>query len=320
LVALLVIVIGLSATQGQFLTLANWQNVLEANAALLLVSVGMTFVVISGGFDLSIGAMMALAQLFLVLFVNDAGMDPFLSCVLAVVGCGLIGALVNGVLIGVVGLNFFVTTLGTMILLQGIVLVASDGLTQILESDWLQRLGNDDVGIVPIPVLVCLAMLLIAWFVLQMTSLGRCVYSVGGNAEAARLSGVSVPWTVIAVYGISGACGGLAGVIDGARLVSASPTAGGTLALTSAAAVLLGGASLAGGVGKIAGTTIGVLVLATLVNGVDLFGVSSYWQNVVTGVALLLAIILDRAHKVGGLTLLAGQRTGVGRGKASPRL
>ena len=316
--ALLVIVIGLSATQGQFLTLANWQNVLEANSALLLVSVGMTFVVISGGFDLSIGAMMALAQLFLVVFVNDSGMDPLLSCVLAVVGCGLVGALVNGVLIGVVGLNFFVTTLGTMILLQGIVLVASDGLTQILKSHWLLRLGNDDVGIVPIPVLVCLAMLLLAWFVLQMTSLGRCVYSVGGNAEAARLSGVSVPWTVIKVYGISGACGGLAGVIDGARLVSASPTTGGTMALTSAAAVLLGGASLAGGVGKIAGTTIGVLVLATLANGVDLFGVSSYWQNVVTGVALLLAIILDRAHKVGGLNLLAGQRAGVRRGKVAP--
>lgn len=297
--ALVVIFVVLSVTQNGFLTVGNLQNVLQTNAPLFLVSIGMTFVVISAGFDLSVGSMMAVAEGLLLLFINHAQLNPLLAVVLTVVCCGLIGAATNGIAIGVFKLNFFVTTLGTMILLQGIVLVATDGTTQPINSTWLTALGNNTLGIVPIPIIICAGLLVVAWFLLRLTTFGRAVYCVGGNAEAARMSGISVPWNLIAVYGLSGLCGGIAGVVDAGRLASATPTAGSTIALTSAAAVLLGGASLMGGVGKLAGTAIGVLVLAMLGNGVDLFGLSAYWQDVVTGAVLLIAILFDRAHKSG---------------------
>jgi ribose transport system permease protein len=297
--ALVVIFLVLSVTQDGFLTVGNLQNVLQTNAPLFLVSVGMTFVVISAGFDLSVGSMMAVAEGLLLLFINHAQLNPLLAVVLAVVCCGLIGAVTNGIAIGVFKLNFFVTTLGTMILLQGIVLVATNGTTQPIDSAWLAALGNNTVGIVPIPIIICAGLLALAWFLLRFTTFGRAVYCVGGNAEAARMSGISVPWNLVAVYSLSGLCGGIAGVVDAGRLASATPTAGSNIALTSAAAVLLGGASLMGGVGKLAGTTIGVLVLAMLGNGVDLFGLSAYWQDVVTGAVLLVAILFDRAHKSG---------------------
>lgn len=307
LAALVVIVVIISTMQSGFLTVANLQNVFQTNAPLFLISIGMTFVVISGGFDLSVGAMMAVSEELLLLFINHAHMNAGLAVVVTVLLCGLIGALLNGVGIGILKLNFFVTTLGTMILLQGIVLVASNGVTNVVASPWLQALGNNTVGVVPVPVLICIGLLILAWFVLHFTAFGRSVYCVGGNPEAARMSGISVPSRLLVVYGISGMCGAMAGVVDSGRLAAATPTAGSTIALTSAAAVLLGGASLAGGVGKLAGTTIGVLVLAVLGNGVNLFGVSAYWQDVVTGAVLLIAILLDRANK-SGLLLRLGLR------------
>lgn len=305
LAALVVIVVVIATVQGGFLSVANLQNVFQTNAPLFLISIGMTFVVISGGFDLSVGSMMALSEELLLLFINHAHMNAGLAVVLTVLICGLLGALLNGVGIGIFKLNFFVTTLGTMILLQGVVLVASNGVTNIVSSSWLQALGNNTVGIVPVPVLICIGLLILAWIVLSFTAFGRSIYCVGGNPEAARMSGISVPWTLLVVYGVSGMCGALAGVVDAGRLAAATPTAGSTIALTSAAAVLLGGASLAGGVGKLAGTTIGVLVLAVLGNGVNLFGVSAYWQDVITGAVLLIAILLDRANKSGLLSRLS---------------
>lgn len=312
LAALVAIVIVLAFTQDGFMTVANLQNVLQTNAPLFLVSVGMTFVIISAGFDLSVGAMMALAEELLLLFISHAHMNALLAVVVTVLCCGLVGALTNGIAVGIFKLNFFVTTLGTMILLQGVVLVASNGTTNVIDSSFLNALGNNKVSIMPIPILICAAALVVAWFVLRMTAFGRAVYCVGGNAEAARMSGISVPWTLIAVYGLSGLCAGLAGVVDAGRLVSATPTAGSTIALTSAAAVLLGGASLAGGVGKLAGMTAGVLVLAVLANGVDLFGISAYWQDVVTGAVLLIAVLFDRAHKSGLLSRSWRRGNGVG--------
>lgn len=317
LVALVVIVLVISILQSGFLSVANLQNVFQTNAPLFLISIGMTFVVISGGFDLSVGAMMAVSEELLVLFINHAHMNAGLAVVLAILICGLLGALLNGVGIGIFKLNFFVTTLGTMILLQGIVLVASNGVTNVVPSPWLQGLGNNTVGIVPVPVLICIGLLVLAWFVLRFTAFGRSIYCVGGNPEAARMSGISVPFTLLIVYGVSGMCGAMAGVVDAGRLAAATPTAGSTIALTSAAAVLLGGASLAGGVGKLAGTTIGVLVLAALGNGVNLFGVSAYWQDVVTGAVLLIAILLDRANK-SGMLLRLGRRGSARVGRRHP--
>lgn len=309
LAALVVVVVVLSTMQSGFLTVGNLQNVFQTNAPLFLISIGMTFVVISGGFDLSVGAIMAVSEELVLVFINHAHMNAGLAVVVTVLVCGLIGALINGVGIGIFKLNFFVTTLGAMILLQGVVLVASNGVTNVVQSPWLHALGNNTVGIVPVPVLICIGLLILGWFVLRFTAFGRSIYCVGGNSEAARMSGISIPYTLLIVYGVSGMCAALAGVVDTGRLAAATPTAGSAIALTSAAAVLLGGASLAGGVGKLAGTTIGVLVLAVLGNGVNLFGVNAYWQDVVTGAVLLIAILLDRANKSGLLFRLGSGPT-----------
>ncbi|MDA8074152.1 MAG: ABC transporter permease [Actinomycetota bacterium] len=303
LTTLLILVVILGSTEPGFFAVGNVQNVLETNAPLFLVSIGILFTLISAGFDLSVGSMMAVSGWMLVIFINDMHLSPLLAIVLAVLCCGAIGGVLNGISIGVLKLNFFVTTLGALILLQGIIEVASGGVTTPISSSFLSTLGNGTVGTVPISFLICVGALIVGWFVLRKTTFGRAVYSVGGNPEAARLSGVSVSWTLVGVYAFSGLCSGLAGVVAAGRLSAATPTAGGAIELTSAAAVLLGGASLAGGVGKLAGMTCGVLVLAVLANGINLLGLSAYWQDVVTGAVLLIAIVLDRAHKSGSLKL-----------------
>lgn len=314
LATLIVLVVILAITQSGFLSVGNIQNIFETNAPLFLVSIGMTFALVSAGFDLSVGSMMAVSGWMLVIFINDMHMSSLLAIVLAVLCCGAIGAVLNGIAIGVLKLNFFVTTLGALILLQGVIEVASGGTTTSITSPFLEALGNNTVGIVPISFLICVGALIVGWFVLRKTTFGRAVYCVGGNPEAARLSGVSVSWTLIGVYAFSGLCGGLAGVVAAGRLVAATPTAGGAIELTSGAAVLLGGASLAGGVGKLAGMTCGVLVLAVLANGVDLLGLNAYWQDVVTGAVLLIAILLDRANRSGALSNVFRLRRGSGAG------
>jgi ribose transport system permease protein len=303
LTTLIILVAILGSTESGFFAVGNVQNVLETNAPLFLVSIGILFTLVSAGFDLSVGSMMAVSAWMLVIFINDMHLNSLLAIVLAVLCCGAIGAVLNGVSIGVLKLNFFVTTLGALILLQGIIEVASGDVTTPITSSFLSTLGNGTVGTVPISFLICVGALIVGWFVLRKTTFGRAVYSVGGNPEAARLSGVSVSWTLVGVYAFSGLCSGLAGVVAAGRLSAATPTSGGAIELTSGAAVLLGGASLAGGVGKLAGMTCGVLVLAVLANGINLLGLSAYWQDVVTGAVLLIAIILDRAHKSGSFKL-----------------
>ena len=299
LTTLVILVIVLGSTQSGFFAVGNVQNVLETNAPLFLVSIGILFTLISAGFDLSVGSMMAVSGWMLVIFINDMHLNPLLAIVLAVLFCGAVGAILNGISIGVLKLNFFVTTLAALILLQGIIEVASGDVTTPISSSFLSTLGNGTVGTVPISFLICVGALIVGWFVLRKTTFGRAVYSVGGNPEAARLSGISVSWTLVGVYAFSGLCSGLAGVVATGRLAAATPAVGGAIELTSGAAVLLGGASLAGGVGKLAGMTCGVLVLAVLTNGINLLGLSAYWQDVVTGAVLLIAILLDRAHKSG---------------------
>lgn len=298
LIALVVLVVLLVATEPSFLTAGNFKNLLVTNSSLFIVSVGMTFVMISAGFDLSIGALMAVGEEVLYLLLH-AGIPAVAAIAVVLVGGFLVGALVNGLLIGVVGVNFFVVTLGSMTLLYGIVDVVTNGASQTITSGTLATLGTGTVAGIPIPVVIVVAMILLGGFVLRWTPFGRTIYGAGGNREAARLAGIKVSLVVMSVYGIAGLCGALAGVVEAGRLASATPTAGSTIALISGAAVLLGGTSLFGGVGGLTGSVIGVLVIAVLGNGVNLLGVSNYWQDVVTGAVLLGAILLDRLQKRG---------------------
>lgn len=293
--ALAVLIIALGATHHAFFSAGNIRNVLGTNASLLVVAAGMTIVVIGGGIDLSVGAMMAVAQLLL---EGMQGLPGWLAVLIVLIAGFMLGALVNGVLIGVAKLNFFVVTLASMTFGYGLVDVLTNGSTTILTAPLLLQLGNSLVLGIPMPAVIFVVLLILLQAMMSRTTLGRAVYSVGGNAEAARLAGIPVAAVTVAVYGISGLCAALGGVIEAGRFMAATPTTGSTIALTAVAAVLLGGTSLTGGSGTLLGTLAGVLVIGVLGNGVDLLGISAYWQDVVSGLVLVAAVALDRFRYV----------------------
>ncbi|HVC66113.1 MAG TPA: ABC transporter permease [Acidimicrobiales bacterium] len=297
-IALVILVVLLGTTESTFLTVGNLKNVLITNSSLMIVSVGMTFVLISAGFDLSIGAMMAVSEELLYEFLR-AGVPAIGAVALALVAGFLIGALINGVLVGVLGINFFVATLGTMTLLYGLVDVITNGASQTIQSSTLNRIGNGTLWGIPMPILFMVVIVVLGGVTLRWTPYGRSIYGAGGNREAARLAGIPVPFVIMSVYGIAGLCGALAGVVNASRLAAATPTDGSSIALISGAAVLLGGTSLFGGTGGISGTVVGVAVIGVLGNGVNLLGVSNFWQDVVTGAVLIGAILLDRLQRRG---------------------
>jgi ribose transport system permease protein len=291
--ALIVLIALLGGTHTDFFEGSNIRNVLGTNAELLVVAAGMTVVVISGGIDLSVGAIMAITQLLL---AEMQSVPTALAILIVLVAGFAMGALVNGVLIGIAKLNFFVVTLASMTFGYGVVDVVTSGSTTTLSARLLNQLGNSVWLGIPVPAWIFVVLLVIMAFGMHRTTLGRAIYSVGGNAEAARLAGIPIPTVTVLVYGISGFCAALGGVIDAGRFMAATPTTGnsGTIALTCMAAVLLGGTALKGGSGGLAGTVAGVLVIGVLQNGVDLLGLSDYWQQVVTGLVLVAAVAFDR--------------------------
>ncbi|AWB93718.1 ABC transporter permease [Aeromicrobium chenweiae] len=296
LAALLVMVVYLSVTQEFFLTKANILNVLSGNSAMMITAIGLTFIVLSAGFDLSVGAIYAAAG-YVAFRTLDAGLPPIVALIFGALMGMFLGGAVNGVLIGRLRLNFFVVTLGTSSLFTGALNVVTNGKTSSIDepdSSLFYWLGNGSIATIPIPVVLSLVVLLISLYVLRFTSFGRAIYAVGGNPEAARLAGINVSWVYVCVYGVGGLLAATAGMVDASRLASASPTAGASLALTAGAAVLLGGTSFYGGMGGVGGTVIGVLLIAVLQNGLGLMGVSAFWQGVVTGIVLIVAVLLDK--------------------------
>ena len=312
LVLLLLLTLVFSLTQERFFTSANIKALLTSTAILWVVSIGLTFVMLAGGFDLSIGSMVALSSVALGAFVNDLGVTPALAVVMALAFGALLGGGINGVLVGKLGLSFLVVTLGTLILYRGVLNLWSDTRTEQVVSPLLDSLAFDDLLGVPITVWIMVATFLVALYVQRSTYFGRDVYAVGGNADAARLSGVRVSRTIIAVYAISGMLAAFGGVLQTARIGAASPQVGESVLFDAAAAVLLGGTSFAGGVGGVGGTAVGVLFLATLQNGLSVSGVASFWQQIITGAILLAAIMLDRIQRHGLASL--GLRTSAGAG------
>jgi ribose/xylose/arabinose/galactoside ABC-type transport system permease subunit len=252
----------------------------------------MTFVVITAGIDLSIVALATLAGMVLGLMFQAGWSWPIAVAASIAVG-GALG-LVNGGLIGVAGISFFVVTLGTLSIYQSIALVTTTGETITLYNyphfSPIQSLVNDSIGSIPYVLILYAALYGIAAYVLRFTGYGRAIYAVGSNPEAARLTGINVTLVLVSVYTIAGLFGGLAGVIQAGRLAAAAPQVDPTLTLTVVAAVLIGGTSYTGGEGGLIGTALGVLFLGVVQNGLALTGVSAFWQGTVSGVILILAI------------------------------
>jgi ribose transport system permease protein len=297
LVLLLAIFAFFAVSQNDFFTSANLQNLLTSVSILWVASVGMTFVVLTGGIDLSVGSLLALCGIILSKLMNGAGVPSWLALVLTLAAGAFIGGAVNGVLIGKVRLSFFVVTLGTLSLYQGIVNIWSGTKTTYITSSLIDKIGFGKALGVATPIWIMIGTYLLAFVVLRWTYFGRDVYAVGGNADAARLSGIGVGRTLIAVYAIAGLGAALGGVIQAGRLGAASPLVGADIPLNAAAAVLLGGTSFTGGVGGVTGTAVGVLFIGTLQNGLAIAGVSSFWQQIVTGVILIVAVAIDRLQQ-----------------------
>jgi ribose transport system permease protein len=280
-----------------FRTAQNVENLLSSASVTWIAAIGMTFVMIGGGFDLSLGALLALSGVVVVTLYSDAGLTSLLAVLLTIVVAGALGALVNGVLIGGAKLSFLVVTLGTSAVFQGTVNVWSGGTTRQIDSPFVTALGSG-TWLIPIPIWIMLGCYAVAAFVLRFTYFGRDVYATGGNPEAARLAGINTARTIVLVYAVAAVFVAVAAVVQVGRIQSASPTIGATLALDAATAVLLGGTSFRGGVGSVTGTVVGALFLAVLQNGLALSGVQSYWSQIVSGTVLIGAIAADRAPAV----------------------
>ena len=280
-------------TQPAFSTSTNVQNLVANSSLLWVVAMGMTFVLLSGGFDLSVGATATLIGILMAKSL-ELGLPGPLVVILCVAAGALIGAVLNGVAVGKVGLSVFVVTLATMTSLTGVVSLWSGNNSFLVTAPAARWLATERFLGLPMPIWIMAAVFLVALYVQNRTYFGRDVYAIGGSATAARLSGIHVPRTLIIVYAVAGACAALAGTIAVGRVGAAVPTVDSTLALQAIAAVLLGGTALTGGSGGVGGTALGVLFIAILQNGLSLAGVASDWQNVVTGVILIVAVAGDR--------------------------
>ncbi|WP_212391039.1 ribose ABC transporter permease [Sporosarcina beigongshangi] len=293
-IGLLLIVVIITIMSPNFLTVNNLLNVLRQVSINALIAFGMTFVILTGGIDLSVGSILALTGA-VTAGMMASGVDPVLAMFLGLLLGAVLGA-INGVIIAKGKVAPFIATLATMTIFRGLTLVYTEGrpISGLGDSQAFQLLGKGYFFGIPVPVITMAITFGVLYFILKKTTFGRRVYAVGGNEEASSLSGISVDRIKIYVYSLTGALAALAALILTSRLNSAQPTAGSMFELDAIAAVVLGGTSLTGGRGWIVGTLIGALIIGVLNNGLNLIGVSSFFQQVVKGAVILVAVLLDR--------------------------
>lgn len=293
LVGLLAIIVILSIMSPDFLTQNNILNVMRQVSVNALIAFGMTFIILTGGIDLSVGAILALSGAFTAGMMMD-GMSSGLAILLGLAAGTVMGA-VNGLLITKGKIAPFIATLATMTIFRGLALVYTEGRPITgFNSDLFTMLGAGYFFIIPVPVIWMLITFIILYFILRRTAFGRRVYAIGGNEEASLLSGIKVDRVKVYIYALTGFLAALSGIILTSRLNSAQPNAGMGYELDAIAAVVLGGTSLSGGRGWIFGTLIGAMIIGVLNNGLNLLEVSSFYQQVVKGSVILLAVLLDR--------------------------
>lgn len=299
LIALALLVVVVSILSPSFLTTKNIFNVLRQTAVNAIIAAGMTFVILTGGIDLSVGSILAISSAVCASMLVS-GTNIIVAVIIALVIGAVVGFL-NGFVISKGKLQPFIATLATMTILRGLTLVFTDGKPITLGSGDLAvtfgKIGGGTILKVPIPVIIMIVVFLVCSYVLNNTTIGRHIYALGSNEDAAKLSGLNTDKIKIAVYTISGILAAVAGIILTSRLYSAQPTAGDGYELDAIAAVVLGGTSLTGGKGKISKTIVGALIIGVLSNALNLLDVSSYYQMMVKGVVILIAVLLDRKSK-----------------------
>lgn len=295
LFGLVVLVIALSVISPNFLTVQNLTNVGIQASVVAILAFGMTFVIITAGIDLSVGSLAALAAISAAWAGAIGGYPPIVAVVIGIL-VGVAAGLVNGILIAFGKVPAFIATLAMLSVGRGLTLVISDG-SPLSTPAPITFLGSRLGGWLPVPVLIMAIMGVIAWVILSKTVAGRAMYAIGGNEEASRLSGLAVKRTLLYVYGLAGLFAAVAGMVLAGRLSSAQPQAAAGYELDAIAAVVIGGASLFGGVGTVVGSLIGALVLAVIRNGLNLLNVNPFWQQVAIGVVIALAVLGDSLRR-----------------------
>lgn len=292
LIGLVVLSAAVALGSSRFLTTGNLLNVLRQTSINAVIATGMTFVILTGGIDLSVGSVLAYAGVIMAALL--ATQLPLIVSIALVLLLGAAIGAVTGLVITKGKVQPFIATFVSLTILRGATLVFTDGKPIDAGSEAFAVLGQGyELGI-PVPIYIMAAVVGLAYYILGHTRFGRYVYAIGGNEEAARLSGLRTGLIKIAVYAVSGLVAALAGILLTSRLSSAQPTAGAGYELDAIAAVVVGGTSLSGGSGRITGTLVGALIIGILNNALNLTNVSSYYQMIAKGAIILIAVLLDR--------------------------
>ncbi|WP_436853799.1 ABC transporter permease [Staphylococcus caeli] len=296
-IGLILLVIIISVLNSAFLEPSNLFNLLRQVSINGLIAFGMTFVILTGGIDLSVGSTLALSSAAIAIMMMS-GVDSIIALLVGCIFGALLGA-INGLLITLGKMAPFIATLATMTVFRGVTLVITDGnpITNLNGNYAFQLFGRGYFLGIPVPAVTMFITFIILYIILHKTVFGRQTYAMGGNEKAAFISGIKVNKLKIMIYSLAGLMSAMAGAILTSRLNSAQPTAGMSYELDAIAAVVLGGTSLTGGKGRILGTLIGVLIIGVLNNGLNLLGVSSFYQQVVKGVVIIIAVLIDRKNK-----------------------
>lgn len=297
LIGLMVLCIVISLINPDFLSTNNLMNVLRQVSTNMYLAIAMTMVIILGGIDLSVGSIIAVTGVVTTMLIALAGFPVWIAVIAGLLVGMLFGAF-NGYVVATTIIPPFIVTLATMNIARGAAYVLSDGKPIRVMSDSFNTIGSGYVGdLIPLPVIYLIVFILIAYLIMNKTKLGRYMYAVGGNSEAAKYAGINIKKIKLFAYTFSGLMAGVAGVVLSSRMFSGQPTAGNMAELDAIAAVVLGGTSMTGGSGRIGGTIIGALIIGVLSNGLNLMGVSSFWQYVVKGVVILVAVYADVVKK-----------------------
>lgn len=283
---------GIWLYHAKLFTESNLLNITRRASINIVLAAGMTFIILTGGIDLSVGSILGTTAV--AAMVVSLSPEFAMLSIPAALMLGLLLGLFNGALVAFAGLPPFIVTLGTYTALRGAAYLLADGTTVINSNINFEWIGNNYLGPVPWLVVIALAVIVVCWFILRRTTLGVHIYAVGGNMQAARLTGIKVWLVLLFVYGMSGLLSGLGGIMSASRLYSANGNLGMGYELDAIAAVILGGTSFVGGIGTITGTLVGALIIATLNNGMTLMGVSYFWQLVIKGAMIIIAVLIDK--------------------------
>ncbi len=295
LLALFLMVVTFSVLSEYFFTSTNFSNILVQSAITIIIASGATIVISTGGIDLSVGSVLCISGIIMAMGIKAE--YPIGLCLLAGLICGVLIGVLNGLLIGVVKITPLIATLASLSVFRAVAYIITDARPIYGFPQTFRVLGTGYIGGIPYAFLIALLMAFFIHLVLKQTQVGRYALAIGGNEEAARLSGVNLWKTKMIVYALAGLCASVGAMILTARLNAAEPLAGSGLEMDAIAAAVIGGASLAGGVASIPGTIIGAILMATLKNGLTLMSVQPYFQQLTIGVVIVVAVVLDKIRK-----------------------